>query len=198
MKLLYLHGFRSSPQSIKAQQLAAAMQERGLAGDYTCPEINLSPREVLAQTQSIVNAWLHQGVDYREISVIGSSLGGFYATWLAEYYACRCVLLNPAITPWDDLLAFVGEQPLWHGGGSINLSLSDLAVLKDFAVKTITLPQRYLLIAATGDEVLDYRTMLAHYPSVQTRLIQGGDHGIRNFADYLEEVLSFCSIKVWA
>jgi len=101
-------------------------------------------------------------------------------------------LLNPAVVPDRDLSKYLGEQPLWHGGGSIVVEPRHLEELRALAVPTVTRPARYYLIAATGDEVLDYREMLAHYPGVSTHLIEGSDHGISEFADYVDEVIRFC------
>ena len=105
--------------------------------------------------------------------VIGSSLGGYFATWLAEKHGWPAVLLNPAVVPQRDLSAYLGEQPLWHGGGSITVEPHHLDELRALGVASITRPERYYLMAATGDEVLDYREMLAHYPGARTTLIKG-------------------------
>lgn len=191
-KLLYLHGFRSSPQSAKARLLAQYMHDKGLASNWACPQLNVSPRTAIATTCAILDEWLLAGTLAHEIVIIGSSLGGFYATWLTQRYGCRCVLLNPAITPWQDLPQYLGEQPLWHGGGSITVEPHHMVELNSLAVSTISLPQRYFLIAATGDEVIDYRTMLNHYPGARIKLIQGSDHGLSNFSEYLDEIFAFC------
>ena len=95
-------------------------------------------------------------------TLIGSSLGGFYATWLAERIGCRAVLLNPAVRPAAGLAAYLGEQPLWHGGGSMVLEPRHLDELRALEVNAITRPERYFLVAATGDELLDWRDMVAH------------------------------------
>lgn len=192
IKLLYLHGFRSSPQSFKAQVIAKWMQDKGLEKDWACPQLNLAPHAAITVVRKILDHWLNMGVMAKQIVIIGSSLGGFYATWLAEQYGCRCVLLNPAVTPWQDLHEYLGEQPLWHGGGSITVEAHYMDELKSLSVPAITLPQRYFLIAATGDEIIDYRTMLTHYLGARIRLIQGDNHGLSTFPDYLDEVFAFC------
>jgi predicted esterase YcpF (UPF0227 family) len=129
-----------------------------------------------------------------EVTVIGSSLGGYLATYLAEKHGWRAVLLNPAVLPERDLSAYLGEQPLWHGGGSIVVEPRHLDELRALGVSAITKPERYYLFAATGDEVLDYREMLAHYPGVETKLIEGSDHAISEFANYVDDVLAFCGM----
>jgi len=124
--------------------------------------------------------------------MIGSSLGGYYATYLAEKHGWRAVLLNPAVTPDRDLSRYLGEQLLWHGGGSIVVEPRHLDELRALNVASVTQPERYYLFAATGDEVLDYRDMLARFSGVRTRLIEGSDHGISEFADYVDDVIAFC------
>jgi predicted esterase YcpF (UPF0227 family) len=192
--ILYLHGFRSSPQSFKSRLLAAKLEQLGLAGDWCCPALPVAPLAAIAfAEQTVAEALARSGP--QPVTVIGSSLGGYYATWLAERHGWRAVLLNPATMPQDDLHQYLGEQPLWHGGGSIVVEQAHLDQLCTLAIATITQPQRYYLIAATGDEVLDYRDMLAKYAGAQTVLIDGGDHGLSDFARYMDGVLEFCGVN---
>jgi predicted esterase YcpF (UPF0227 family) len=188
--ILYLHGFRSSPDSFKARVLAARLAELGRAGEWCCPMLPVSPLDTVALAEQLVSA---AGVtDAADVTVIGSSLGGYFATHLAEKHGWAAVLLNPAVVPQRDLSAYLGEQPLWHGGGSIVVEPHHLDELRALKVAAVTRPDRYYLIAATGDEVLDYREMLAHYPGVRTRLIDGSNHAISEFAQYVDDVLAFC------
>jgi uncharacterized protein len=187
--IVYLHGFRSSPQSFKARLLAARLTELGRGGEWLCPTLPVSPQEAIELAEREIAAQLKPG---ERVTLIGSSLGGYFATHLAEKHGWRAALLNPAVVPDRDLSKYLGEQPLWHGGGSIVVLPRHLDELRALAVATVTQPARYYLIAATGDEVLDYREMLAHYPGVPTHLIEGSDHGISEFADYVDEVIRFC------
>ncbi|RKP51151.1 YqiA/YcfP family alpha/beta fold hydrolase [Trinickia fusca] len=186
--ILYLHGFRSSPDSFKAKLLAARVAELGQAELWRCPPLPVSPLAAIALAEQTA-------AGARDVTVVGSSLGGYYATYLAEKHGWRAVLLNPAVLPQRDLSAYLGEQPLWHGGGSIVVEPRHLDELRMLGVTSVTRPERYYLIAATGDEVLDYREMLAHYPGVETTLIDGGDHAISDFARYADSVLAFCGIR---
>jgi len=189
--ILYLHGFRSSPNSFKARLLAARLAELGRGDQWCCPTLPVSPLETVALVESVVAEARANG-DMRQVTLIGSSLGGYFATHLAEKHGWPAVLLNPAVVPQRDLSAYLGEQPLWHGGGSIVVEPHHLDELRALGVASITRPERYYLVAATGDEVLDYREMLAHYPGARTTLIEGSDHAISEFAQYLDEVLAFC------
>ncbi len=185
--ILYLHGFRSSPRSYKARVVAASMKERGLAHALLCPQLPASPKEAMALVQTLLAPYkAHQ------IALIGSSLGGYYATWLAEAIGCRAVLLNPAIVPLQDLDAHVGVSTAYHSDAPFDFKRSYIDELRALEVAQITRPERYHLIAASGDEVLDYRDMVRHYAGASQRVIAGSDHAISEFAQYVDEVLAFC------
>ncbi|MGD9945795.1 MAG: YqiA/YcfP family alpha/beta fold hydrolase [Burkholderiaceae bacterium] len=188
-RLIYLHGFRSSPQSFKAQMLAQALAAQGRADDFLCPQLPASPAEAIEQ---VCNEIAPQPVD----TLIGSSLGGFYATWLAERYGCRAVLLNPAIRPERDLARAVGTHTMYHSDAPFVFErryLDELAALHSGGPSD---PQRWLLVAAKGDEVLDWREMLARYPGVPTILLEGSDHGLSDFADLIGRVLHFAGFDL--
>lgn len=189
--ILYLHGFRSSPRSFKARRLAGRLAVLDHSNDWRCPQLPMSPFETIRLAESIIG-----DTPPASLSLIGSSLGGFYATWLAQQYGCRAVVLNPATAPDQSLDQFLGEQTLWHSEGTVTVERRHLDELRALRVKAITLPERYYLIAATGDEVLDYQDMLQAYPGVQTTLIEGSDHGISDFDNYLDQVLTFCGVNV--
>jgi predicted esterase YcpF (UPF0227 family) len=187
--IVYLHGFRSSPLSFKARLLAERMAALGRADQFLCPQLPASPRAAIALVQGMIGA-----VDHAQLSLIGSSLGGCYATWLAEQTGCRAVLLNPAVRPARDLATQVGTMQAYHSDEPFEFRPEYVDELKALQVERITEPQRYLLVAATGDEVLDWREMVDHYPGAQHCIIQGSDHGISEFADHLDPVLAFCGI----
>ena len=191
--ILYLHGFRSSPLSMKSRLLAARMQELGRSQEWLCPQLPASPKLAIELALSLV-----KDVPARELTIIGSSLGGYYATWLAEQLGCRAVLLNPAIVPLLDLEQHVGVTTAFHSDEPFEFKRGHIDELRGFAVPAISQPERYFLIAATGDEVLDYRHMVAHYAGAWQTIINGSDHGISEFADYLAPVLQFCGIDTKA
>lgn len=187
--ILYLHGFRSSPRSFKAQLLGQRMKELGRSGEYLCPQLPASPQEAIALAQDVM-----KDVPANELTLIGSSLGGYYATWLAEQAGCKAVLLNPAVKPPRDLEKYVGVTTAYHSDERFEFKREYIAELEALAVERITRPERYFLIAATGDEVLDWREMTAHYPGARQHVIEGSDHGISEFAHHVDEVLAFCGV----
>lgn len=189
--ILYLHGFRSSPHSMKARLLAQAMAKRGRAEEFVCPQLPASPAEAMALVESLIQSQVTQhGVD--SLCLIGSSLGGYYATYLAEKVGCRAMLINPAVKPPRDLEKYVGVTTAYHSDEVFEFKAHYVDELRALAVDHITQPERYFLIAATGDEVLDWREMQAHYPLARHKIIQGSDHSVSEFADYLDEVLAWC------
>ncbi|WP_338846678.1 YqiA/YcfP family alpha/beta fold hydrolase [Massilia sp. W12] len=180
--ILYLHGFRSSPASFKARLLAQHVP----AAEWLCPQLPPSPAQAVALAAGLIEAAAPQ-----ELCLIGSSLGGFYATWLAQRYGCRCVLLNPAVRPARLLHDQVGTGTQYHSAEPFVFLPEYVAQLEALEVAQISRPERYFLLAATGDEVLDWREMAQHYAGARQHIIQGSDHGISEFAAYLPQVLAF-------
>jgi predicted esterase YcpF (UPF0227 family) len=188
--ILYLHGFRSSPQSFKARMIGDRLTALDWAGRYACPQLPASPREAIELASQIASESAPE-----DLALVGSSLGGYYATWLAERIGCRAVLLNPAVKPPRDLERYVGVTTAFHSNERFEFRHEYIDELKSLEVETITLPERYFLLAATGDEVLDWREMVAHYPRARHRVINGSDHGISEFAQYVDEVLAFSGVQ---
>jgi len=185
--ILYLHGFRSSPRSFKARLVGARMAARGMAAQLICPQLPASPRSAMELALTLVERY-----DPDELAIVGSSLGGYYATYLAERLGCRAVLLNPAVDPLKDLEKHVGVTTEYHSDKVFEFKREYIDELAALAVPSITRPERYYLVAATGDEVLDYRDMVRHYAGARQQVIDGSDHAISEFEQYVDEVLAFC------
>jgi predicted esterase YcpF (UPF0227 family) len=185
--ILYLHGFRSSPASFKARVVAGKMAGLGRSAELVCPQLPASPKDAMALAVALVG-----DTPANQLAIVGSSLGGYYATWLAEKFGCRAVLLNPAVEPLKDLDQHVGVTTAWHSDQPFEFKREYIDELRALKVGQVTRPERYFLIAATGDEVLDYRDMVAHYAGARQLVIDGSDHAIPEFADYVDDVLAFC------
>ncbi len=185
--LLYLHGFRSSPRSFKARVVGAAMARLGRADELICPHLPASPRAAMELVATLAGRYPAE-----RLAIVGSSLGGYYANWLAERLGCRAALLNPAVDPSDDLERHVGVGTEYHSDRVFEFKPGYIDELRALKVEAITRPERYFLLAASGDEVLDYRAMLRHYAGARIHLIDGGDHAISGFERYVDEVLAFC------
>lgn len=185
-KILYLHGFRSSPRSTKAQRLANSLGQRPDVS-WLAPQLPASP----AQAMQLALELFAEAT--RDDLVIGSSLGGFYAGRLASRLGCRALCINPATYPARDLRAWLGEHPVWQGGGSIVFTqahIDELAELESWSVPGHA--RQITLVAATGDEVLDWHEMVSGLPTAELIRIDGGDHGLGDWPD-LEAVALRCA-----
>lgn len=183
--LLYLHGFRSSPRSFKAQRLAAHLAAHHPQVHWACPALPASPAAAWALIEATVADW-----PVATMGVVGSSLGGFYATRLAAVRGGRAVLINPAVDPARDLARHIGEHPVWHDPAErIFFRPEYVDELRALAVEGLPEPRRVLLIAATGDEVLDWREMVARYPGSPQHIVPGSDHALSDFDAHLPVLL---------
>ena len=188
--LLYLHGFRSSPRSFKALRLQAWLAEHRPALRWWCPQLPPSPREAVALLRAGTSDWPAVGP-----AVLGSSLGGFYATVMAEATGWPAVLMNPAVDPARDLAAHVGEQTAFHTPEERFFFRPEYVdELRALSVPRIQRPERYLAIIAKGDELLDWHEMAACYAGAKLHLIEGGDHALSDFDAHLPTLLSFLQL----
>lgn len=184
--LLYLHGFRSSPNSMKAVKVAERVQRDHPAVHWWCPQLPPSPLEAVELIRQGTANWPREGM-----AVVGSSLGGFYATRVALDTGCRAVLLNPAVDPARDLAKYIGEQTAWHNPEEhFYFRPEYVDELRDLAGGTLPHPERVMAVISKGDEVLDWREMVGRYPGVNLKLLEGSDHAISDFDDHIDEVFA--------
>ncbi|HTS55712.1 MAG TPA: YqiA/YcfP family alpha/beta fold hydrolase [Burkholderiales bacterium] len=187
--LIYVHGFNSSPASHKSQRLRQKLEEMGRSAEFCCPALPDRPARAVA----LLEGQLRQASP-QQVTLVGSSLGGYYATYLAEQFDVRAVLVNPAVKPYDGLRAYLGAQRNLYSGEVYELTQQHLDELRALEVERLTHSDRYYLMVTTGDEVLDYRVAVRKYAGAKQLVVQGGDHGFSNFADYLDSVLRFAGI----
>lgn len=185
--LLYLHGFRSSPQSTKARLIEARVQSDFPRLHWWCPQLPPSPRQVSELITRGTADW-----PSHSMAVVGSSLGGFYATWLAEQRGCKAVVLNPSVDPARSLAAYIGEQTSWHDPTERFFFRPEYVdELRALYAGPLKQPNQYLAIIAQGDELLDWREMSARYAGTHLQVLEGGDHALSDFPLYLDGVLNF-------
>ena len=188
--LLYLHGFRSSPQSFKARRLHEWLQLQRPDVHWWCPQLPASPAEAMALVFEGLRDWPKQGS-----AVLGSSLGGFYASLVAEATGWPAVLMNPAVKPARDLAGWVGKQRQFHDAGqTLHFKPEHIAELQVLDIHSLTQPERYLPLIAKGDEQLSWQEMSARYPGTRQRLVEGSDHGLSDFEDHLPHILRFLQL----
>lgn len=184
--IVYLHGFNSSPDSKKTQALKRYLERIGQAGRYHCPKLPHRPSQAIAQVEALL-------ARLGEVGLIGSSLGGFYANYLAEKHGCKAVLVNPAVRA-DLLLApYIGPQSNLYTGEKYDFTPSHVADLSSLVPADPLSVARYWLLVETGDETLDYRQAVAHYAGSRQTIIEGGDHGFQAWDRLLPDVVEWLS-----
>lgn len=185
--ILYLHGFNSTPDSRKAQTLSAYMRERGLEERFRCPRLPHRPEEAV----KVIECELDRSSG--SPTLVGSSLGGFYATYFAERRDLRAVLIQPAVRPYIGLESMLGPQQNLYTGERYELTRAHLDGWRALAVERVD-PERYLLLLETGDEVLDWREAARKYEGARTVIRDGGDHTLQSFPEHLARILRFAGI----
>jgi predicted esterase YcpF (UPF0227 family) len=188
--LLYLHGFRSSPQSTKARKVAAWVGANRPDLVWYCPQLPPSPRQAMARIEAHIADWPRE-----RMGVIGSSLGGFYATAVAERTGCRAVLLNPSVDPAGSLVRHIGETTSWHSDERFYFAPEFIDELRALTVAAPTRPERYFAVIAKGDELLSWQEMSARYAGARIKLLAGSNHALDDFDEHLAEVLDFLGLQ---
>jgi hypothetical protein len=186
--IVYLHGLNSDPASVKARALGAAIAALPAASRpmFVVPKLHHRPAVAMGDVVARVEARTPGPLTF-----IGSSLGGHYATWLAERYRASAVLINPSVCPYADLERYLGPQRNLHTGEAYELTREHLAELAALAVERITEPERYFLLTQTGDEVLDWRAAVARYGGAWQFVQGGGDHAFQDFEAQIPAILRF-------
>ena len=170
--------------------MAALVAARHPAVTWWCPQLPPSPLDAMALLDQGLSDWPPESM-----AVIGSSLGGFYATAVAERFGCKAVLLNPAVDPARDLASYIGEQSAWHDPDErFFFEARFVDELRALRAGPLTTPENYLAIIAKGDEVLDWREMTARYADATTSLLEGGDHALSDFDAQLPLILGFLDL----
>ena len=182
--ILYLHGLNSSPLSRKASQLTAALARIGKGAQLRVPALHHHPRQAIAQLEALI---AEQG---RPV-LVGSSLGGYYATHLAERHGLKALLINPAVTPHRRFDGYLGPQTNLYTGETWELTADHVAALAELEVAPPADAERYQVWLQTGDETLDYRDAQAFYRGCALRIQAGGDHGFQGFAGRIPALLAF-------
>lgn len=186
--LIYLHGFGSSPVSQKSILLANYLTKLGLEKQYYAPFLPPDPQIVIPQLSTFIE-------QHRQIILIGSSLGGFYASYLAEQYNLKAVLINPAITPWRDINHYLGFYTCAYSQTTYEIKQEHADYLQQFAIAQPSYAKNFLLLLQTGDEVLDYRKALMKFPDAHHHIETGGSHAFENFVSVIPLILEFAGIQ---
>ena len=182
--LIYVHGFNSGSASSKARELQATFANLGQDSSFICPDLPHRPAQAIAVLKNLID-------QYDAVKLVGSSLGGFYATWLAERCGVKAVLINPAVHAQILLANELGEQKNYSSGEIYQFTQHHLSELAAFDLPQLSHPENILLLVETGDEILDYRDAVAYYAHCRQIVVPGGDHGFQSFAQYIPTILAF-------
>ena len=205
--ILYLHGFNSSPLSIKAEQTRQYFEKNFPDINFICPQLATSPKNVIQQLESIIEqAIIEQTSNQHHWLLMGSSLGGYFAAYLANKYQCPAVLINPAIKPFELLEGYLGEHVNPYTHNVYQVTKQHMVDLKTIEQKTLKFndeqKNNYLVMIQTGDEVLNYQQAAEKYQHCRLIVEQGGDHSFIGFdkklpmiADFLVEKLNILNKK---
>jgi len=183
--LLYLHGFTSAPQSNKAQALKARMEELGAGDSFICPQLPPSPRDAIALAESLI------AKAAKPVMLVGSSLGGYYATYLAERHGFKAVLVNPAVVAHIQLADYIGRHANLYTGEEFDFTERHIEELRALEVPKLSHPEDFWLLVETGDRTLDYRQAVARYQGARQTVLAGGDHSFTRWPDVLDAVIHF-------
>ena len=187
--IIYIHGFNSSAESYKAQALLSRFKEIGRENEIIIPSLSSIPSYAMAELKAIVE----QNIS-NDICFVGSSLGGYYATWLADRYDKPAVLINPAVKPYELLNEYLGKNINHYTGEEYDLTTEHIEELEELDIEYITKPHRYLVMLQTGDEILDYSQAFVKFAGSRMIVEEGGDHSFTDFENHIDSILEYCRI----
>lgn len=188
--LLYLHGFLSSPLSKKARQTVLHCEQTGLV-DISVPKLHSGPSDTIAELRVLIDA-----LENARIVLMGSSLGGYYATFLAEEYGFPAVLINPAVRPFDFWRSHVGEHKNYYSDDVHVVTEKHIQELKDLEIINLTNPDNFMVLVQTGDETLDYRQAVEKFGSSHCIVRENGNHSYENFDSELPAIFDFLLSRI--
>ena len=189
ISLIYIHGFNSSPQSWKAGVLRNYFERHGAGHRLHVPALDPQPRKAMATLEATI-------AGAGPVALLGSSLGGFYATWLAEHHDLVTTVVNPAVRPWRLLDKYTGINHNYHSGEAYQFDPAWLDELRHYQVEAISKPEQMLMLTQTGDESLDWREGWEYYADCHLFRGLGGSHGFDDFDAFIPLVLRFCGIRL--
>jgi predicted esterase YcpF (UPF0227 family) len=189
--LLYLHGFLSSPQSVKAQQTASYCSEIGFEDGFTFPMMRNGPAQTVAELSQLI-----ESKSNADIVLMGSSLGGFYATYLSQKYDLPAVLINPAVRPFELWEEHIGEHRNYYTDEIQTVSREHIDELKGIDVEALKEPENFLVLVQTGDETLDYNQAVEKFSDANCLVRQGGNHSYENYLEELPLIFEFLLSRI--
>lgn len=192
LRCLYLHGFRSGPGSVKAQQTLNYFAQFDVAQNLHIPQLPPEPARAMDDAQFLYEQMLDE-VGPANCLVIGSSLGGYYASYLIERFGGRAALINPAVRPYELLQDYLGENENLYNGEKFVVTESYIKELKDIEVMPLHYPKRHLLLVKTHDETLDAMEAVKKYQASPSIIEYGGNHSYEDYPKRLPSIFNFAT-----
>ncbi len=183
--LLFIHGFLSSSKSSKAQKLKCYLQAQGRENEWLCPDLSANPEKAMQQLRALIQSCK------QPLKLVGSSLGGFYATILSEEFDLKAILINPAVKAGSVLESRIGVHKAWHSDDNIIFTQQDVDALNNMDVIQISKPNNFLVMLEKEDETLDYRWALERYKDCNQLVFNGGNHSFSRFEQVLTLIDAF-------
>lgn len=190
LRCLYLHGFKSSAMSAKAQLTMAFFAQHDLAHNLHIPNLSAAPQQAMDEAMFLYEQLIDE-VGQQNVLVIGSSLGGYYASYLVEHYGGKAVVINPSIRPYELLNQYLGENENYHTGERFEVTQDYLTQLTQLDTPQLQYPMQHLLMVQTHDETLDYKEAVQKYLHCPAIIEYGGDHGFQGYEQRLPSIIHF-------
>ena len=191
LHILYLHGFLSAPQSSKARETVAYCTGRGMSDRIHVPFMKHGPAATMAELTALIGT-----LPQAKLGLIGSSLGGFYATCLSEQFNLPAVLINPAVGPFDRWESYLGDHQNYYTDSVHTVTPAYIGELRKLDFKTLRYPQNCRVMVQTGDETLDYRLAAEKFSKAELVIRQGGSHSYDGYAEELPAIEAFLLSRI--
>ena len=188
-EVLYLHGFLSSPQSVKAQATKAWFARHYPQVTLHIPQLSNNPGQVKQQLENYIAQ--HPQLLEQGLKVIGSSMGGYLSTFLLEKFGGKAVLINPAVRPYELLQGLIGTHENPYSKEKFEIVESDIGVIQALEATSIKEPNSYKVLLQTEDETLDYRLAEEKYAQSHLVIEEGGDHSFVGYENHLPAIAEF-------
>ena len=186
--ILYFHGFKSSSDSTKAKDLHKFISKRTKNTILITPNIHDSFHDAHDQIINLIES------NQPNISFMGSSLGGYYASFFSQKFNKKAVLINPAIPPLKDFEMHLGKNKNYSNGNKFIITKNDIDYIRSLSYKKILKPKNLMILLESGDEILNYNDASSYFSGSHIDILYGGDHSYSSFKVKFNKIQDFLKI----